>query len=153
MNLPEHMVEAIVAGGGEFGPVAKKATEPRSTILPINVWIPGMVIVSEPNTRCHWAKKARRVKEQREIVGNHLYGRLRPHKVVPLKVTLYRFYTKRMKPFDDDNLTSGFKASRDAVAKWLGRDDGKAGNVEWRCEQTRSEVAGVQIVIELREPS
>jgi hypothetical protein len=48
---------------------------------------------------------------------------------------------------DTDNLAACCKWVRDAVALFLGTDDGRRSPVAWDCGQERSELAGVRIEI------
>ena len=71
------------------------------------------------NSRAHWAVKARKVREQREIVG--LILRRREPPVPPMVIHLTRVSPGLM---DDDNSITALKACRDAIAAWIGIDDG-----------------------------
>lgn len=53
----------------------------------------------------------------------------------------------RKRVLDDDNLTGGFKALRDAIARSLGVDDGD-NRIRWECRQVRSETTGTVVVIQ-----
>ena len=89
-------------------------------------------LVSVANKREHWAVKARRVKAERTTVGWHLrqeHGR--PE--LPVSVTLTRLGPR---PFDPDNNVASLKAVQDAVADWLGCDDGDE-RVRWEYRQKR----------------
>ena len=72
------------------------------------------------NTRAHWGVKARKVKEQRLIVSWVLKSRTPP-------ATISLIHLTRISPrlMDDDNSVTALKACRDAVAQWIGTDDGK----------------------------
>jgi len=91
-----------------------------------------LFVPSAANLREHWAKKARRVKHERgtALMWLRLHGKFPPWdgRVV---VTLTRTGGRNL---DSDNLRSAFKAVRDGVADWIGRDDGDE-RIEWRCEQ------------------
>ena len=50
---------------------------------------------------------------------------------------------------DDDNLADALKYVRDAVADYLGVDDGPAGPVRWVPAQEAGDVAGVRIELEV----
>lgn len=89
-------------------------------------------IESEANLREHWAKKAKRAREQRLTVHYSLTGARRPVNW-PLVVTLTRIAPRAL---DTDNLARGFKAVRDAVAAWLGIDDGSE-RIVWRYGQEK----------------
>jgi hypothetical protein len=88
----------------------------------IRVTLP-LKIISEANQRGHWSGKARRVAQHRNTARLMMAveaGRS-PVGSVPLQITLTRIAPRVL---DDDNLASGFKATRDGVADWLGIDDG-----------------------------
>jgi hypothetical protein len=77
-------------------------------------------IISEANQRHHWAVKAKRVASHRAIT-KALLAKHKPPPAGPIKITLTRIAPRAL---DGDNLQSGFKATRDSVADWLGIDDG-----------------------------
>ena len=78
------------------------------------------------NDREHHMARARRVKREKEIVAWGLSGKKPPEG--PVRVVLTRcFFGKGL---DGDNLQGSLKAPRDAVAKWLGRDDADP-SIEW----------------------
>lgn len=95
--------------------------------------------VSEANRRDHWAKKAKRVKSQREAVYLAC-----PKAEVPCVVTLTRVAPRSL---DSDNLQSALKATRDSVAQRLGVDDADE-RVEWRYAQEKGKEFGVVVEIE-----
>ena len=101
---------------------------------------------SEANMREHWATKARRVKMQRGVVTMALRQHaeqleaLRGAEVIV--ATLIRVSPRRL---DDDNLRGALKAVRDAVAAWVGIDDGSE-RYKW-CYDQRKGALGVQIEI------
>lgn len=98
------------------------------------VTVPGLRVKSEMNgTREHYHAKAKRTKAQKVDTTLALNGggfnyraQLRAAKRVRVRFT--RIGGKTM---DDDNCVSAFKFIRDAVAQWLGRDDGPKSGVEW----------------------
>ena len=93
-----------------------------------------MRIVSEANLREHWAKKARRVKQQRALVAIMLPKTDLPP--LPVTVTMTRTAPRKL---DGDNLQRAFKATRDEVAKQLGADDADP-RIDWRYAQERGGV-------------
>lgn len=101
----------------------------------VRVWcdVPSVRVVSEANSREHWAARHRRHKAQRFAVLAVLGPRSR-RPPLPCVVTLTR---KGPRKLDTDNLAGGFKAVRDAVAEWLGVDDSPDAPVEWRYEQAK----------------
>lgn len=100
-----------------------------------------LVTVSEANAHVHWRGKAKRVANQRAVVGLALApsrvllrGRLRERDLVVL--------LRRVAPraLDSDNLASALKAARDAVAGVLGVDD-RAPCVAWIVDQAKGKAA------------
>jgi hypothetical protein len=63
-----------------------------------------------------------------------LDGMLLPEDAFPMVVTLNRLSAGTM---DDDGLRSSLKYVRDAVAKWLGVDDGDTSRVMYHYLQTK----------------
>jgi hypothetical protein len=95
-----------------------------------------LATVSEANARSHHHAKAARARRQREAMSLALYqlGR-QPAELLArgrLRVTFTRLASGTL---DDDNLAGAFKACRDAVASWLGVDDGPRGPVVWAYAQ------------------
>jgi hypothetical protein len=90
--------------------------------------------VSEANQRDHHQVKGKRAARQRDA----LTAALRCLSVNPeempkrLRVTFTRLASGTL---DDDNLAGAFKACRDAVAAWLGVDDGPRGPITWAYAQ------------------
>jgi hypothetical protein len=115
----------------------------------LTVTIPGLRLVSEANAHEHWRKRSARAKSQRLVVSFLLgpqSGVPAPHPV-PLVVTIKRVGSRLM---DSDNVVGAAKHVRDAIAKWLGRDDGPKGCVEWRVEQRKGPYS-VEIRIETED--
>lgn len=92
-------------------------------------------IVSESNRSAgqHWSVRHKRFVEQKQEIWWTWRATNRQPLPVPVVVTLTRIAPRR---FDDDNLTSGFKATRDQIAELLGVDDGDP-RVTWRYAQER----------------
>jgi hypothetical protein len=109
------------------------------------VEIPGLRLDVTANSRLHWAARAKRVKRQRAIVGLILRTVARPP--LPCVVTITR---RSPGTLDDDNAVSSAKATRDAVATWLGVDD-RDPRVTWRVEQERAPW-GVRVSVRPQEP-
>jgi hypothetical protein len=78
---------------------------------------------SEANLRTHWAKRARRVRRQREAARMFVRARLAAATLAPHKwfIRLTRISPRGL---DSDNLVSALKAIRDGVADGLEMDDG-----------------------------
>ncbi len=96
---------------------------------------------SAANLREHWRVRHKRVQAQRQIVAVYIGGKPRP--TLPVVVTLTRIAPR---PFDDDNLSSAFKAMRDEVAKWLGVTDNHPA-VRWEYGQRRGGVGEYAVTI------
>lgn len=99
-------------------------------------------IYSENATRDrHWSYRKRRAEYQkiktRAALGTHQW------RSFPATVTLTRLGPRRM---DEDNAIAGLKAVRDAVARWLGVDDGDPV-VSWKYAQAHSKDYRVKISI------
>lgn len=111
------------------------------------VKVPGLKIKSESNKSRHepWQVTKRRVDSQHKAVAAWLIGHTPPAGL--LTVVFTRLYTGRAKPMDaGGNLGTAFKAVQDAMAKWLGRDDGD-GTVDWQYRQQRADENAVVIAI------
>ncbi len=96
--------------------------------------IEGMRLVSESNSRDHWAKKAKRVKGQRAVTTMFCRSKFgyRPPSL-PVGVKLTRIAPREL---DDDNLWGSLKAVRDGVADWLRVQDNNP-QVMWLYDQTQ----------------
>jgi len=114
--------------------------------------IPGLRLVSEGNERENRFAKAKRIREQKQIVAAFFRVKRPDRPPFPLVVTITRLGPRAL---DSDNLASSGKHVRDAVATWLGVDDGVAERtmidgvpqVEWRVEARKSPVYGVLVTI------
>ncbi len=92
----------------------------------------GLRLDVTPNARGHWSVTAKRRAREHSIVTDALAGIVPP--AGPWRVCITRVGPRAM---DDDNRTASAKGCRDAVAAWLGVDDG-AESVRW---EVRGEVA------------
>jgi hypothetical protein len=122
------------------------AQKPPRRFQPIVVLLP-LHIHSNANKREHWTKRAQRTKAEKRTAAFMLKTEGEPP-ALPVKVTLTRIAPR---PLDTDNLASGFKATRDAVAEWLGADDKPGSGITWAYEQARSttpKTYAAQILIE-----
>lgn len=106
----------------------------------------GLRLVSVANAREHHHAKARRVARERALVGGALAGVTAPPG--PWRVTIARVGPRAL---DTDNLTASAKAVRDAVAAWLGVDDGPEGPVAWVYGQRRGGYL-VEVLVARSEP-
>lgn len=101
--------------------------------------------ISGMNAREHWAKRAKRVKAEREAVAWALAGKTKP--ALPCVVTLTRIGpSSGLDPMD--NLPSSLKGPADQVAQWLGVDDRRSDVVRYVCKQERGKEWGVRIEFE-----
>jgi len=107
-------------------------------------------VISESNSRCHWAVKAKRVKEQRTSAAVYIrFGLMKFQRdgkdiLPPFSVTLTRI-GKRL--LDGDNLQGAFKATRDGIADALKVNDGDVRMVEWKYAQEVRDYYAVKIEI------
>lgn len=93
-------------------------------------------------------KKHRRVKSEKEIVGWTIKAAPKPR--FPCTVKLIRHAPGR--GLDSDNLQGSLKATRDAVAAWLGVDDAKEEIARYEYDQQKNAGAwGVTIEITEQE--
>lgn len=113
---------------------------------PIQINIP-LRLGTGQNMREHFRVRAKRVKAERHAVAWASNARPRPPSTMPLVVHLVRVSPGTVK-LDDDNLCGSFKAPRDQLAQWLGRDDGH-DSVTWTYGQRRGPW-GVEITISER---
>lgn len=109
----------------------------------ITVRLPPPPSECSPNSRCHWAAKARAAKAQREIamlsVIRELNGFTRPR----IDVTLYARVNRRR---DRDNLIASLKSAVDGLVDAGLFDDDHA--VEWgRVEFAKDKVPSVVLTI------
>lgn len=128
-------------------------------MTPLVIEIPGLRTVNEKNQREHWAVKARRTKEIRNvttIVASATIGMSKDpfwqtrDKTEPLVVTLTRIAPRRLDV--GDNLNLSLSGARDSIAQLLGIDDG-SDLITWLYTQERSKpkTYGVRITIAPRE--
>lgn len=94
--------------------------------------------VSGLNVREHWAKRAKRVKNERLMAYLMM-----PKVEVPCTILLTRCGPRKM---DDDNLRGACKAVRDGISEKLGIDDGSDA-VRWEYAQEKSKVYGVRVEV------
>jgi hypothetical protein len=105
-----------------------------------SIKIPANRLESTANKREHWAEKARRTTEQRQLgylMGLEQWNKYRlanPHWKYPLKITLLRIGKRDL---DADNLAHCFKGIQDGVADALSINDGDRTKVEWTYKQER----------------
>jgi hypothetical protein len=106
------------------------------------VTITGMRLVSRANAREHWRKSAARTEQERQRLGGALATAT--ERLPKLKAgECARVLVTRIGPrtLDDDNLQGSGKAVRDAIAEWLGVDDGDRTRFVCRVAQERGPYA------------
>jgi len=151
MKLSPEMTRLVLAASGEE-PSARKRKPPCVRIKRAGQWLITLTlscrVKSEANSRDHWTVKRRRAEIQSDALYFALAGSgLTSHQPpLPVVVTWRRIGWQEM---DDDNLRSAFKALRDAIAKWLGCDDGDKTAVEWCYEDVMGE-PGVVVTVQSR---
>ena len=108
----------------------------------------GVRVVSEQNTHTHWRVLANRTKMQKQAV-TFLLKIAREH-VDSKSVKRVTFQRCGGRKLDSDNLVGAFKHVRDAVAVWLGADDGPDGGIRWVVDQNQDTAAaqGIRITFE-----
>lgn len=110
-------------------------------------------LVTLENTREHWkakAAKARFVRGQVVLFLSALAGG-KPRPEAPYAVTLTRHASRKLDP---GNLEACFKHIQDAVAEWLGVNDGDGKKVRWVYRQKKIAANGrhgCEILIESLE--
>jgi hypothetical protein len=121
----------------------------------IIVEIPGMKLISLLNQREHWATRDRRARIQRGSTLLMLQQesknptRKYPWLLKPLSIIITRVAPRSL---DSDNLTASAKHVRDAIADWLGVDDGTP-RITWAVDslKRRPREYSVLILIQKRE--
>lgn len=103
--------------------------------------------VSEANARSHRMAKAGRVKAQRKTTTDVVCALVGPRCPLPTPLVVELVRLAPSSGLDDDNLTSALKATRDALAKWLGVDDRKRDVVRYEYDQRREKTYGVEVCI------
>jgi hypothetical protein len=112
------------------------------------VTVQGVAVYGEANRRDHWAVKRARARVQQGHALASLYNlgaevKRRFSDAPTIRVKLVRLGGKKL---DSDNLVSGFKAVRDAVAQWLKIDDG-SDRFRFECDQEPAKEKGFRIEI------
>lgn len=109
----------------------------RSLLLPLR-------LVNGSNSREHWAKRAKRAKEQRSTTTTVLRS-LWEAPGLPVKVRIVRIGPRRL---DRDGAITSMKHVIDGVADWLGCDDGDP-RIEWDYAQERGKPKEFAVKIEV----
>lgn len=125
---------------GELVEASAHRDGPRVTVV-----AKGLRLDATPNARAHWSATAKKRAREREVITRALAGITPP--AGPWRVVITRIGPRVL---DDDNRTAAAKGTRDAIAAWLGVDDGDSC-VAW---EVRGEVArgyAVRVQIEGRD--
>ena len=133
---------APVAAARQRGELVEAAAHRDGDV--VTVVAKGLRLDATPNARAHWSATAAKRAKERAVIGAALARVTRP--AGPRRVCITRVGPRVM---DDDNRTAAAKGTRDAVAAWLGIDDGD-DSVRW---EVRGEVArgyAVRVMIEGR---
>ncbi len=102
----------------------------------------GLRLDLTPNARLHPQVVARRRAREHQVIERALRGITPP--AGPWRVVIVRVGPRAM---DDDNRTASAKGVRDAVARWLGVDDGD-GSVAWEVRGEVSRGYAVRVIVE-----
>lgn len=106
-------------------------------------------LVNGANIREHWAKRAKRAKEQRGLAYMYMQQHQRePGPVPPWLVTITRVGKRKM---DSDGLAISAKACRDGIAEALGVDDGDEAKITFAYAQEIGKAYAVRVRVETRE--
>lgn len=97
------------------------------------------------NAREHHMARHKRIRREKEAVHYSLHGKPKPS--IPCVVLLTRISPNKC---DDDNLSGAMKSIRDAIATWLGVDDGD-DRVKYRYAQERGPRMHHEVRIEFKE--
>ena len=109
--------------------------------LVVALTVKGLRLVSAANAREHWTSRAERSRDTRGVVSEAL--RAHPPPPGPWAVAITRSGPVAL---DTDNLAGSAKALRDAVAEWLGVDDGPTSPVRWEYGQVRGGYGATVVV-------
>jgi len=99
--------------------------------------------VNALNAREHWAKRAKRARQERYRAG--WYCAVFGSPSLPLTVTLTRVSPRKM---DDDGSIASLKNIRDGVADHLGVDDG-SDLIAWKYAQRKGKPKEYAVEIEI----
>lgn len=118
----------------------------------IKSWELPIRIYSEMNMNDHWRVRNKR-KHWQQFLIHSWWVTKKPVYFLPLKIILTRLSPRRL---DDDNLVSGFKFVRDAIANKIfpnlqaGRAD-DSPQLSWQYEQSSAKSYGIRITFEFTE--
>ena len=98
------------------------------------------------NERIHWAKRARRTKQEREVAYLFAANTFRGINF-PMTVKLTRVAPRML---DDDNLRGALKGIRDGIADRLGIDD-REPCVTWEYGQCKGDPGEYAVIVDAAE--
>lgn len=137
-RINPHLAAPVAAARrrGELVEASAHRDGPRVTVV-----AKGLRLDATPNARAHWSTTAKKRARERAVIGAALARVTRP--AGPWRVVITRVGPRVL---DDDNRTASAKGVRDAIAAWLGIDDGDdSARWEVRGEVARGYAVRVQI--------
>ena len=148
--LPPAQRERLLARNPHLRPALGRATDRGERIEArahrdgdlVTLVAKGLRLDATPNSRGHWSATAGKRAREREVIGAALRGIAAP--AGPWRVVIVRVGPR---PMDDDNRIASAKGCRDAVAAWLGVDDGD-GRVVWEVSGEVARGYAVRVLIE-----
>lgn len=150
MGIDARFEEELIAKGlippRPGGSVSRpRPVERIETRLRFVVWISGLKTRSEANVGGKLKDKLGRKAEQKATVLAALPDvRIAFRLPTPVKLV---WVSSGGRKRDSDNLRSSLKVVRDAVAEWLGVDDGDTSAVSWSYSQRLGYKPGVKIIV------
>lgn len=111
------------------------------------VTVPGLILVNPLNGSWgHWSTKSKRRREQKTLTRLYLsqLGARTREALAAAPALRVRFVRVGGRKMDSDGLVAALKAPRDAVAEWLGVDDGSDWYV-WEWPGQEAGAVGVRI--------
>lgn len=134
-----HLAAPVAAARrrGELVEASAHRDGPRVTVV-----AKGLRLDATPNARAHWSATAAKRAKERAVIGAALARVTRP--AGPWRVTITRVGPR---PMDDDNRTASAKGCRDAIAAWLGIDDGD-DSATWEVRGERARGYAVRVTID-----
>lgn len=117
-------------------------------LVAVRCVVPGLALTSEANNRDGWYRKRGgkgRHTHQKIVTANALRHQVGKHCPLPMPL-LVRIIVVRPRRLDSDNNVGAAKHVRDAIADWVGVDDG-SDDYHW---DYRRAIGPHAVVIELR---
>lgn len=116
-------------------------SEPITLSIPVHT-------ESEANVREHWAKKAKRVRQQREAA---FWAAMIARRKSPIPASMVIVLVRvAPRPLDGDNLQASMKAIRDGIAEGLDlRGDRESAVLNWLYEQRKGGVGEYKVEVRI----